>query len=54
MTGKMHDVFIVISQGGYGEHVARTVYAASDDLDSSDVSDLLAKLEASVKKGGTK
>lgn len=31
MTGKMHDVFIVISEGGYGEHVARTVYAASED-----------------------
>ena len=27
----MHDVFIVISEGGYGEHVARTVYAASED-----------------------
>ena len=31
MTCKMHDVFIVISEGGYGEHVARTVYAASED-----------------------
>ena len=31
MTGKMHDVFIVISEGGDGEHIARTVYAASDD-----------------------
>ena len=28
MTGKMHDVFIVISEGGYGEHIARTFYAA--------------------------
>ena len=27
----MHDVFIVISEGADGEHVARTVYAASDD-----------------------
>ena len=27
MTGKMHDVFIVISEGGGGAHVARTVYA---------------------------
>ena len=27
----MHDVFIVISEGGDGEHVARTVYAASED-----------------------
>ena len=31
MTGKMNDVFIVISEGGYGEHVARTVYAADED-----------------------
>jgi hypothetical protein len=31
MTCKMHDVFIVISEGGDGEHVARTVYAASED-----------------------
>ena len=29
--GQMHDVFIVISEGGDGEHIARTVYAASDD-----------------------
>ena len=28
---EMHDVFIVISEGGDGEHIARTVYAASDD-----------------------
>ena len=27
----MNDVFIVISEGGDGEHVARTVYAASED-----------------------
>ena len=27
----MHDVFIVISEGSDGEHIARTVYAASDD-----------------------
>jgi len=27
----MHDVFIVISEGSDGEHVARTVYAASED-----------------------
>ena len=27
--GEMHDVFIVISEGSDGEHVARTVYAAS-------------------------
>jgi len=26
-----HDVFIVISEGGDGEHIARTVYAASED-----------------------
>ena len=29
--GEMHDVFIVISEGGDGEHIARTVYAASQD-----------------------
>ena len=29
--GEMHDVFIVISEGSDGEHIARTVYAASDD-----------------------
>ena len=29
--GEMHDVFIVISKGGDGEHIARTVYAAGDD-----------------------
>ena len=28
---EMHDVFIVISEGSDGEHVARTVYAASED-----------------------
>ena len=28
---EMHDVFIVISEGGEGEHVARTVYAADED-----------------------
>ena len=28
---EMHDVFIVISEGGDGEHIARTVYAASED-----------------------
>ena len=28
---ELHDVFIVISEGGYGAHVARTVYAASED-----------------------
>ena len=27
----MHDVFIVISEGRDGEHIARTVYAASED-----------------------
>ncbi len=27
----MHDVFIVISEGSDGEHIARTVYAASED-----------------------
>ena len=31
MTCKMHDVFIVISEGTGGEHIARTVYAASED-----------------------
>ena len=29
--GEMHDVFIVISEGSDGAHIARTVYAASDD-----------------------
>ena len=29
--GEMHDVFIVISDGGDGEHIARTVFAASED-----------------------
>ena len=29
--GEMHDVFIVISEGGEGEHVARTIYAADED-----------------------
>ena len=29
--GEEHDVFIVISEGGYGAHIARTVYAASED-----------------------
>ena len=28
---EMHDVFIVISEGGDGEHIARTFYAADDD-----------------------
>jgi hypothetical protein len=28
---EMHDVFIVISAGGDGEHIARTVIAASED-----------------------
>ena len=28
---EMHDVFIVISERGDGEHIARTVFAASDD-----------------------
>ena len=28
---QMHDVFIVISEGGDGAHIARTVYAASED-----------------------
>ena len=31
MTCKMHDVFIVTSEGAGGEHIARTVYAASED-----------------------
>ena len=29
--GEMHGVFIVISEGADGEHIARTVYAASED-----------------------
>ena len=29
--GEMHDVFIVISERSGGEHIARTVYAASED-----------------------
>ncbi len=29
--GEMHDVFIVISEGSDGAHIARTVYAASED-----------------------
>ena len=28
---EMHDVFIVISEGRDGEHIARTCYAADDD-----------------------
>ena len=28
---EMHDVFIVISEGSDREHIARTVFAASDD-----------------------
>jgi hypothetical protein len=28
---EMHDVFIVISEGSSGKHIARTVYAASED-----------------------
>ena len=28
---EMHDVFTVISEGGGGEHIARTVFAASED-----------------------
>jgi hypothetical protein len=28
---EMHDVFIVVSEGADGEHIARTVYAASED-----------------------
>ena len=31
MTGEMHDVFIVISEGADGAHIARTVYAADPD-----------------------
>jgi hypothetical protein len=31
MTCTMHDVFIVIGERRYGEHIARTVYAASED-----------------------
>ena len=29
--GEMHDVFIVISEGSGGEHIARTFYAADED-----------------------
>ena len=29
----MHDVFIVISEDAYGDHIARTIYAA--DLDDA-------------------
>ena len=29
--GEMHDVYIVISEGSGGEHIARTVHAASED-----------------------
>ena len=29
--GEMHDVFIVTSEGTDGEHIARTVHAASED-----------------------
>jgi hypothetical protein len=29
--GEMHDVFIVISEGSDGEHIARTVHAVSED-----------------------
>ena len=29
--GELHDVFIVVSEGADGDHVARTVYAASED-----------------------
>jgi hypothetical protein len=28
---ELHDVFIVISEGSDGEHIARTVHAASED-----------------------
>ena len=28
---EMHDVFIVISEDAYGEHIARTFYAADED-----------------------
>jgi hypothetical protein len=31
MTCKMHDVFIVIGERRYGEHIPRTAYAASED-----------------------
>jgi len=31
MTGEMHDVFIVVSEGVDGEHIARTVCAATED-----------------------
>ena len=30
-NGEMHDVFIVTSEGSGGEHIARTIYAASED-----------------------
>jgi hypothetical protein len=33
MRSKMHDVFIVVSEGREGQHVARTFYAA--DLDDA-------------------
>ena len=29
--GEMHDVFIVISESWDGPHIARTIYAASED-----------------------
>jgi hypothetical protein len=29
--GEMHDVFIVTSEGPGGGHIARTIYAASED-----------------------
>jgi hypothetical protein len=29
--GGLHDVFVVISEGSDGVHIARTVYAASED-----------------------
>ena len=29
--GEMHDVFIVTSEGTGGEHIARTIHAASED-----------------------
>ena len=29
--GEMHDVFLVISEGGAGGHIVRTVYAADED-----------------------
>ena len=28
---EMYDVFIVVSEGSGGEHIVRTVYAASED-----------------------